>query len=118
MFQYHPFQLIEDTKTSEDVEKMRIYNRSILANGVVGVECIAVRPPTRGERIDYEQFAPNGSMLSGVEEYANGAKNLFVRTKLEYKQIGVITIRPMKPYNTEKEYVVSGHLSGAGDKGG
>jgi len=106
MFKYQPFQLIETTVTSEDVCKMQAHNRSILANGVIGVECVAVRPPTRGERLDYEQFAPYGSMLSSVEEYANGAKNMFVRTKLEYKQIGVITVRPTLPYNAEKEYKV------------
>lgn len=104
MFKYQPFQLIETTETSEEVCKMQAHNRSILADGVIGVECVAVRPPTRGERIDYEQFAPYGSMLSSVEEYANGAKNIFVRTKLEYKQIGVITVRLMKPYDAEKEY--------------
>lgn len=104
MFKYQPFQLIETTEISEDVCKMQAHNRGILANGVVGVECIAVRPPTRGERIDYEEFAPYGSMLSSVEEYANGAKNMFVRTKLEYKQIGVIIVRPMLPYDAEKEY--------------
>lgn len=103
-FKYNSFKLIEDTETSEDVCKMQAYNRTILADGVIGIECIAVRPPTRGERIDYEQFAPHGSMLSAVEEYANGAKNIFVRTKLEYKQIGVITVRPLKPYDPEKEY--------------
>jgi hypothetical protein len=106
MFKYQPFQLIETTETSEDVCKMQAYNRSILASGVIGVECVAVRPPTRGERFDYEQFAPYGSMLSCVEEYANGAKNLYIRTKLEYKQIGVITVRPMLSYNAEKEYKV------------
>lgn len=104
MFKYQPFQLIETTETSENVCKMQAHNRGILADGVVGVECVAVRPPTKGERIDYEQFAPYGSMLSCVEEYANGAKNIFVRTKLEYKQIGVITIRSMPAYNAEKEY--------------
>jgi hypothetical protein len=106
MFRYQPFQLIESTETSEDVCKMQAHNRSILADGVIGVSCVAVRPPTNGERIDYEQFAPYGSMLSSVEEYANGAKNIFVRTKLEYKQIGVITVRPMKPYNAAEEYKV------------
>ena len=104
MFKYQPFQLIETTETSEDVEKMRIYNRSILADGVIGVTCLEARPVTRGERLDYEQFAPAGSMLSFAEIYANGAKNFYVRTKLEYKQIGVITVRPMKPYDAEKEY--------------
>jgi hypothetical protein len=107
MFSYQPFKLIDETETSEDVCKMQAYNRSILAGGVIGVECVAVRSPTRGERLDYEQFAPHGSMLSSVEEYANGAKNLFVRTKLEYKQIGVITVRPILPYNAEVEYKIS-----------
>jgi len=111
MFSYQAFKLIEETATSEDVCKMQAYNRSILAGGVIGVECVAVRPPTQGERIDYEQFAPYGSMLSSVEEYANGAKNIYVRTKLEYKQIGVITVRPMLPYDAEREYKTLDKLS-------
>jgi len=43
-------------------------------------------------------------MLTWVEIYANGAKNLIVRNKLSGKVTGVITVRIMPLYNAEKEY--------------
>jgi hypothetical protein len=103
MIKYQPFKPVIGNAEPEDLDN-QAYNISIFAEGVRGVHCIELREPTRGERLDYEQFAPAGSMISCVGVYENGAKNFYVRTKLEYKQIGVITIRPMLPYDAEKEY--------------
>jgi hypothetical protein len=108
MFEYHPFGFTKEGMSLDEKYEVLASNRSILSDGVVidgkPVECIEVREPSRGERIDYEQFAPAGSMLSSVEVYANGAKNIFVRSKLLVYVIGVITVRPMLAYNAEKEY--------------
>lgn len=104
MFSYQPFKFTKDEMSQDEKFEVLTYNRHILADGVKDVECIEVREPSRGERIDYEQFAPYGSMLSSVEVYANGAMNIFVRSKLLVYVIGVITVRPLKPYDAEKEY--------------
>jgi hypothetical protein len=112
MFKYQAFEFAKDGMTLDEKHEMLGYNRGILAAGVEGVECLEVREPTRGERLDYEHFAPYGSMLSSVEVYANGALNIFVRSKLLVYVIGVITVRPMKPYNAAEEYkVYSGEKS-------
>ncbi len=108
MIRYNPYKIVTEETPDEEANSNRAYNNNILRNGVVigdkAVKCLENREPTRGERLDYEGFAPWGSMLTWVEIYANGAKNLFVRNKLSGKVIGVITIRPMLPYNAEKEY--------------
>jgi hypothetical protein len=108
MIKYNEYKLVTEETPIEEANANRAYNNSILREGVVidgkAVECLDNREPTGGERLDYERFSPWGSMLTWVEIYANGAKNLFVRNKLSGKVIGVITIRPMKPYNAEKEY--------------
>jgi hypothetical protein len=108
MFSYHPFGFTHEGMSQEEKNELLAYNRAILQNGVVvdgkAVRCLGVREPSRGERIDYEPFAPHGSMLTSVEVYANGALNIFVRSKLEMHVIGVITVRSMLPYDAEKEY--------------
>jgi hypothetical protein len=106
MFRYQAFEFAKENMSLDEKHEMLGYNRGILAAGVEGVECIDVREPSRGERLDYEQFAPHGSMLSSVEVYANGAMNIYVRSKLLVYVIGVITVRPMKPYDAEKEYKI------------
>jgi hypothetical protein len=107
MFKYQPFGFAKEGMSLDEKYEVLASNRHILAEGVKDVECLEVREPSRGERIDYEQFAPYGSMLSSVEVYANGAMNIFVRSKLLVYVIGVITVRPMKPYNAEIEYKTS-----------
>jgi hypothetical protein len=108
MIRYNEYKIVTEEMPDEEANANRAYNNSILREGVVfdgkAVTCLENREPTRGERIDYEGFAPWGSMLTWVEIYANGAKNMIVRNKLSGKVIGVITIRPMLPYNAEKEY--------------
>ena len=115
MIRYNPYKIVTEETPVEEANANRAYNNSILRDGVVidgkAVECLENREPTRGERLDYEGFAPWGSMLTWVEIYANGAKNIFVRNKLSGKVIGVITIRPMLPYNAEKEYKTLDNLS-------
>lgn len=104
MFKYQPFGFAKEGMSLDEKYEVLASNRHILADGVKDVECIDVRKPSRGERLYYEQFSPAGSMLSSVEDYANGAKNIFVRSKLLVYVIGVITVRPMPAYNAEKEY--------------
>jgi hypothetical protein len=104
MFNYHAFKFAKEGMTLDEKYEILDYNRDILADSVGGVTVLEVREPSRGERLDYEQFGPVGSMLSSVEVYANGAKNIFVRSKLLVYVIGVITVRPMPAYNAEKEY--------------
>jgi hypothetical protein len=103
MFEYQPFGFTKEGMSLDEKYEVLASNRHILADGVSDT-CLEVREPSRGERIDYEQFAPAGSMLSSVEVYSNGAMNIYVRSKLLVYVIGVITVRPMKPYNAEKEY--------------
>jgi|WetSurSiteA1Bulk_404760.scaffolds.fasta_scaffold10325_3 hypothetical protein len=105
MIKYYAFKTVTEDMPFEEQFENQAYNISILADGVRGVECLfANREPTRGERLDYTQFAPDGSFISTVEEYKNGAKNLHIRSISGWKHIGVITIRPMLPYNAKKEY--------------
>lgn len=110
MIRYNPYMIVTEEMADEEANTKRAYNNGILRDGVVidgkAVTCLENREPTRGERLDYEGFAPWGSMLTWVEVYANGAKNIYVRNKLSGKVIGAITIRPMLPYNPEKEYKV------------
>jgi hypothetical protein len=108
MFKYQAFEFAKENMTLDEKYEILGYNRGILRAGVEKVTLLETREPTRGERLDYEQFAPNGSMLSSVEVYANGALNIFVRSKLLAYVIGVITFRPMKPYNVAEEYKTRG----------
>lgn len=71
------------------------FNRSTLAQGVVGVGCVEIRPPTWGERRDYEQFAPANCFISSVEVYLNGALNLYIRNRNGDSPRGVILVRPI-----------------------
>jgi len=108
MIKYNEYKVVTEEMPDNEANDNRAYNNSILREGVVvngkAVECLDYREPTGGERLDYEQFAPWGSMLTWVEIYANGAKNLIVRNKLSGKVTGVITVRIMPFYNAEKEY--------------
>ena len=108
MFSYQPFKFAKEYMNQEEKNELLQYNRGILSDGVVvngkAVDCVEIREPSRGERVDYEQFAPAGSMLTSVEVYANGALNIFVRSKIEVHVIGVIIVRQTKSYNAEKEY--------------
>jgi len=70
------------------------YNCSLLADGVKGVSLFEARFPTRGEQMDYGQFAPWSCPLAWVEVYTNGAKNFFVKDG-DNKTVGFILIRPM-----------------------
>jgi hypothetical protein len=74
-----PFKYIpaKDTKNGSDWEACR-YNGNALAEGLVGIQCISVGTPTRGECIDYSNYIPWGCVFTTVERYANGAKNFFV----------------------------------------
>lgn len=94
-FRYQPFKVITKEMTDEDAFPCMQFNRRILAEGVKGLACLDVRPVTRGERLDYEQFAPADCMLSSVEVYEDGSMNIFVRNKLSYIQVGVIIVRPL-----------------------
>jgi hypothetical protein len=69
-------------------------NGAFLRDGVVGVECTEVRGATAGEVRDYLQFCPWGTHFGGVEVYANGARNMFVRNDAE-KVIGVFRTRTL-----------------------
>jgi len=106
MFKYQPFSFVKEGMSLDEKYKVLAFNRHILADGVKDIEILDVRKPSRGERLEYEQFAPYGSMLSNVEVYANGAMNIYVRSKLLIYVIGVITVRPTEAYNAEKEYKV------------
>lgn len=84
--------MIKYFEFSTDLES----NRQILAQEVVGIECTAVRTPTRTDN-DYVSYIPYDHWFSSVEVYANGAKNLFVRSNLSpYQAIGVLIMRPNK----------------------
>ena len=94
-FKYQPFKVVTNEMSDKEAFPYMQYNRSILAEGVKGLACLDVRPVTRGERLDYEQFAPAGCMLTSVEIYEDGSMNIFVRDKLRYLPVGVITVRPL-----------------------
>lgn len=93
-FKYYPLKFANENMAREDKNEILQYNRNILRSGVVDKACLDAREPTRGERLDYEQFAPHGTMLSWVEVYENGGMNIFVRSKLYVGIIGVIIVRP------------------------
>lgn len=93
-FRYKPFKVVTYEMTDEEAYPRMLYNRSILAEDVKGLACLDVRPVTRGERLDYEQFAPAGCMLTGVEVYEDGTMNIYVRDKKHYYIVGIITVKP------------------------
>jgi hypothetical protein len=104
MFKYNPFRIVTDETPEGEANCNRVYNNALLSDGVKGLKCVNSRPPTNGERIDYETYCPYGSMLTWCEMYENGSANFYVREKLSGSVIGVLTIRPMPPYDAEKEY--------------
>jgi hypothetical protein len=107
MFNYRPFKISDqNTSKEESLENIR-YNLSILRDGVTKLACLDVRPCSRGERMDYQPFAPVGCYVNTVEIYENGAMNIFVRNNYTDQVFGVISVRPMKPYNAGKEYKIS-----------
>ena len=93
-FRYIPFKVVTDEMTDEEAFHFIQYNRHLFGIELKGVACLDIRPVTRGERLDYEQFVPSGCMLTSVEIYENGSMNIFVRDKLHYYAVGVIVVRP------------------------
>lgn len=91
---YQEFKMVQDNTPEPEAEEMRRYNRSLLSEGVKGVECLAKRYTTPGERLDYIVYAPLDSMLTNIEIYANGSKNIFVHNSRS-KISGIITVRPL-----------------------
>ena len=88
------FVAIKDTKNGSDGDACD-FNSAILAEGVKGVRCISVTNPTRGEASDYENYIPWGCHFSIVENYANGARNYFVREDETHKVVGYLIVRPL-----------------------
>lgn len=86
------FVAIKDTKNGSDGDACD-FNFAILAEGVKGVRCVSVTNPTAGEAMDYQNYIPWGCRFSAVENYANGARNFFVRN--EDKVVGYLIVRPM-----------------------
>ena len=84
---------VKDTKNGEDGDACA-FNSAILAEGVKGVRCISVTLPSAGEASDYGNYIPWGCHFSIVENYANGARNYFVRTG-EFKVVGYLIVRPL-----------------------
>jgi hypothetical protein len=94
--------LIEGTQT--EIEWLD-ENVHILAEGVKGLACLETREPTAWEKSYYGEFCPVGCVPSWVELYENGAMNIAVKsTFIKQRVIGAILVRPMEPYNAEKEY--------------
>lgn len=79
-----------------DCEEAREHNRALLREGVVGIRCTEVRDITDRERYMYQAWIPAASFVSSVEEYANGALNMYVRhgNMPEGRAFGFIRVRP------------------------
>jgi len=89
---------VKDTKNGEDGDACD-FNSAILAEGVKGVRCISVTNTTPGEASDYGNYIPWGCHFSVVENYANGARNFFVRNG-DFKVIGYLIVRPLEVNET------------------
>jgi len=83
-----------DTFKIGNSDENRDYNRKLLSDGVVAIECTDVRHATPGETIDYLQFCPWGTFFGTVEEYSNGARNFFVKND-KGECAGVLRTRPL-----------------------
>lgn len=106
MFSYHPFKPLINGMPGVEAVENQAYNRTLLRGDLEGVARLETRPSTAGERMDYTPFIPWGAHLSTVEVYEDGSKNIFVQDSFN-DAIGAILVRPMKPYDAEKEYKVS-----------
>jgi hypothetical protein len=99
-FSYLTFKTVtEETQHTPAGWDAMDYNKNILRSGLkdkngfyVGVSCI--RDTTPEEVRTYREFIPPFFTFGKVEEYVNGALNIFVRNK-EDKPVGVIIFRPL-----------------------
>lgn len=113
MIRYQKLHIISDLiKGTQDEIELLDANVKILAEGVKGKACLENRPTTKWEKEYYGEFCPVGSIPSWVEIYEDGSmniavKNLFIKERI----IGAIIVRPMLPYNAEKEYKTLDELS-------
>lgn len=93
-YRYCEFKNVTEDMPEELANAYRLFNNTLMAEGVRGLACLDVRPTTLGEKIDMLSFIPAGCHVSSVEVYENGAANYRVRNQLE-KVIGVLTFRPL-----------------------
>lgn len=95
-------ELIRGTET--EIEWLN-ENVHTLAEGVKGKACLENRATTAWEKSYYGEFCPVGCVPCWVELYEDGSMNIAVKsTFIKERVIGAILVRPMLPYDAEKEY--------------
>lgn len=96
MFRYAEFKVVNKNDSIDAQCEARAYNRSLLAENIKGIPCVDIRLVGKNEEVFYSQFIPFNCHIYTVEEYENGALNLFVRD-MENKVVGVVLSRPLSP---------------------
>jgi hypothetical protein len=99
-FNYQEFKIVtEDIQDTPVGWEAMSYNNDILRSGLKDEHGICVsmkhlRDASLHEIRTYREFIPPFFTLGRVEEYVNGALNIFVRNK-EGKPVGAIVVRPL-----------------------